>query len=451
MKRISRAIMRVIKGVIGFFDKRIISPITKFFMDVYDFFKNNRVGVEKILTNRQSLIIISLIFALLAFYTLEKKHNSMIDSSAEVIYGQLVTAEYNEALYVVEGIPETVDVTLAGRRWDVYLAKQYPINGVTLDLNGLGPGSHSVKFKYDKAVSSVEYKIDPSSVNITIYDKISVTRELSYDILHKDNLDTKLTIESVVLDRDSVIVKGASHKLEEVAIVKAIVDIDNITDTKVGSTTLSGIQLIPYDSNGNKVSNIEIVPGTVTATIKIASPSKEIPIKLIATGSLNGKAIKSLISDVKTVIIYGNEQSINSIEYLPVNVDVNGVSTNKKYTINLAKPAGVREISVKTISVELELDEIVSKDFENIPINTINLGEGLKAQALSKENSTATIIVNGSQSIIDTLEAASINAYIDLSGLSVGEHEVEVKVSSDDTRLTFSSRVKKIKVRIDKK
>ena len=36
------------------------------------------------------------------------------------------TVNYNEALYVVEGVPEEVDVTFVGRKMDVYLAKQYP-------------------------------------------------------------------------------------------------------------------------------------------------------------------------------------------------------------------------------------------------------------------------------------------------------------------------------------
>ncbi len=450
MKKISRGILRFFRAIARFFDKVIITPITKFFMEIYDFSKNNKTGIEKILTHRQSLVIISLLFALLAFYAIDRRHTNLIDNSAEVLYNQVVTAEYNEALYVIEGIPETVDVTLVGRRWDVYLAKQYPIDGVTLDLNGLGVGTHTVKFKYDQPVSAVEYKIDPSSVNITIYDKISVTRELSYDVIHKDNLDTKLNIESVVLNRDNVIIKGASHKLDEVAIVKAMIDVDNLTNTAVGSTTLSGVPLIAYDSNGNRV-EVELVPQTVDATIKIVSPSKEVPIKLIANGTLDGKAIKSLTSDVTMVTVYGTDQAINNLEYLPVKVDVNGVSENKTYSINLTKPSGIREISVKTINVTLVTDTIISKDVADIQINPINLDHSLKVQALSKENSTATVIVNGSQSVIDELDTSKINAYIDLTGLGVGEHEVEVKVSADDSRLTFVSRVKKIKVVIQKK
>ena len=131
MKKISRSIKQFFKSIGAFFDKILITPITKFFMAIFRFFKNNGTGIERILVNRQSLVVISLIFALVTFYAIDQKHITLIDNSAEVLYNREVKANYNEELYVVEGIPETVDVTLVGRRWDVYLAKQYPVDGVT--------------------------------------------------------------------------------------------------------------------------------------------------------------------------------------------------------------------------------------------------------------------------------------------------------------------------------
>ena len=281
MKKTSRGIIRFLKSIFKFFDKWLITPITKLFVGVYDFFSNNGTGIEKILVNRQSLVIISLIFSLIAFYAIDQKHVTLIDNSAEVLDNQKVKVNYNSALYVVEGIPETVDVTLVGRKTDVYLAKQYPMDGVRLDLTGYTPGSYSVEFKYEQAVESVEYKVNPSTVNIRIYDKISVSKEISTDIIHKSSLDTKLNIENIVLERDSVTVKGAAHRLEEVAIVKAIVDINRLSSVKVGSTTLTEVPLIAYDDEGNKL-DVEIVPSTVNATVTITSPKREIPIKLIA-------------------------------------------------------------------------------------------------------------------------------------------------------------------------
>ncbi len=450
MKKISRGIFKILRGIYRFLDKWLITPITKLFVNVYKLFTENGVGFEKIFTNRQSLVVLSLVFALLTFYAIDQKHITLVDNSAEVLYEQKVTANFNEALYVVEGIPDSVDITLVGRRWDVYLAKQYPIDGVTLDLTGYRPGSYAVGFKYEQAVSSVEYKIDPSTVNIRIYDKISVTKEISTDIIHKDSLDSKLTIDNIALDRDNVIVKGASHQLEKIAIVKAIVDINKISNIKVGSLSLPEVPLIAYDTDGNKI-DIEIVPAKVSATIKITSPSKDIPIKLIAKGETDGVAIRELTTTTTTVKVYGSQEVLDGIEFLPVNVDVDGVKADKEYSINLVKPTGIREISVKTITVNLKVDNIISKDIENIPINTKNLGSGYKAQAIGEQSNVITVIVRGSKEVIEALDKATIEAYVDLSGLGVGEHSVEVKVNGSDTKLTYVSRTKEIKIKISNK
>lgn len=449
MKKISRAIIRLIKKIIKFFDKWLITPITKFFVSFSELSGRGGNRFEKFLSNRQSLIVISLLFAIVTFYAIDQKHISMIDNSAEVLYNQKVNVNYNEALYVVEGVPEEVDVTLVGRKMDVYLAKQYPLNGVTLDLTGYTPGSYSVEFKYEQAVSSVEYKVDPSSVNIRIYDKISETKEVSTDVIHKDNLDSKLNIDSITLDRDNVIVKGAAHRLEEVATVKAIIDIDKIGNVKVGTTTLSEVPLIAYDNEGNKL-DVEIVPSTVTATLKISSPSKEVPIDLSIEGELSGVAIKSLTSSVNTVTVYGNQETIDSIEALPVVIDVTGVKEDKTYTINLTKPTGIRDLSVKTITIDLKVGNIESRDIPSIPIDTINKAEGYDVKVVGKENTTAVVIVNGTKDVIDKIDSTSIRAFIDLEGLSEGEHTVEVKVEGDNSLVTYAPRVKEIKIRITK-
>jgi len=435
---------------INWFDKLIITPITKLILIISDSFKNNSHGLERILTNRQALIVISLVCALLTFFMIDNKFTTLVDNSAEVLYGQKVKAIYNEEAFVVEGLPNTVDVTLIGRKWDVYLAKQYPADEVTVDLTGLSTGQHRVNLKYKQSVSSVDYKLDTSNVSIMIYEKVSETRELSTDIIHKDKLNTQLTIDSVNLNRGDVIIKGAEYKLKEVASVKALIDIENISNPKVGSITLSDIPLVAYDKDG-KIIDVEIVPEKVEAVIKITSPYKKVPIRVIPEKTPEDKAIKSLVPSISEVTIYGDEAALANIEYLPVTIDASNVTNDKTYTINLTKPTGVREISVKTITVELKLDSITSKEVKSVQIVPLNLAEGYDVQASTKEDQTVSVIVKGSKSVLDVLDEKKIKAYIDLSGLKEGEHEVTVTVTGEDTKLTYTPRVKKVKVKIYKK
>ena len=172
MNKVFKSISKFFKKIGKFIDKKIILPIAKFFVGISNKFKGNGRSFEKILTRKPGLIIVSLVIALGVFFIADTKSTSLIETSAEVLYDQPISATYNEEAYVVEGLPETVDITLIGRKSDVYLAKQLPTNDITVDLTGLKPGVHKVNLKYKKALSSVEYKLDPSVATIVIYEKV---------------------------------------------------------------------------------------------------------------------------------------------------------------------------------------------------------------------------------------------------------------------------------------
>ena len=145
------------------------------------------------------------------------------------------------------------------------------------------------------------------------------------------------------------------------------------------------------------------------------------------------------------------QEALDKIEYLPVSIDISGITTDKNYNVNLTNPSGIREISVKTIDIKLVVDEVVSKEVSDVRINITNLPDGYTATAIDEKDSSITVIVKGSQSVIDSLDSTTIYAFVDLSGLQPGDHEVEVKVTGDDNKLTYTSRSKKVKVHIEKK
>ena len=444
------------KRIILFFDKWLITPITKLILWITDFVKNNGREIEKFVNKKQTLIILSLIFAFVVFFIVDQNSDTMLNKNAEILYNQPVTAEYNEEAYVIEGLPTTADVTLIGRTSDLYLAKQNTSNlSISVDLTGLKPGSHKVKLNYNhglKTLKSVDYKIDPSTVNIVVYEKVSETRELDYDILHSDHLDSKLILDSVDLSRNDVIIKGASYKLKQVATVKALIDIDNIGNPKVGVFSLKDVPLIAYDSDGQPV-DVEMVPSSIDAQIKITSPSKEVALQIIPKGELAfGKSIKEFTPSITKVTIYGEESIINTIDSIPVEIDVTNLSSDKTFNINIVKPSGIRAVSSKTISVKVALDDVITKEFPNRGISTINLNSNYKAYAISEEDRTVTVIVRGSSEVVNNLDPNTIQVTIDLSNYTTpGEYDVEVNASGNDLKLSYESKTKKVRIKIEQK
>ena len=451
MKKISRGSGRFFRRIGLFFDKFLITPITKLILKVTDIAKNSMKNLDRVSSKKSTLLIVSLILAFLVFVFIDRSSSMMIDQYAEILYDQPVSAAYNEELYVVEGLPEKVDITLIGQRRHIFLAKQSPSKGVSVDLTGLKPGNHKVTLKYNQRLKSLDYKLDPYQVNITIYEKVSENRSLTYDILHQDRLDTKLYISNVELDRSDIIVKGAQYKLDTVASVKALLDVNTIPNPNEGDNSVKDIPLVAYDNDG-KIVDVEIVPKTVAANITITSPSKEIPVRVVPKGDLAfGKSIKSMDASLSKITVYGSQEAIDKIEQLEVEIDVKGLEKDKEFNVTLKKPKGITELSSKTMTVKVVIDNSSSKEFENISVQSVNLDNNLKVQALSDEDRQVTVVVKGSADAIKDLQASDISAYIDLKNYGVGEHEVEVKVTGNDLKLDYSSKTKKVKVRITEK
>lgn len=451
MKKIGNGIVRFFRNVLLFFDKWLITPLTKLILRLMKILKELTKNFDKVSGRKSTLLIVSLLLAFAVFFVIDQESNIMIDQYAEILYDRPVSAIYNEELYVVEGLPKAVDITLIGQRRHIFLAKQSPSKGVSVDLTGLKPGNHRVTLKYTQRLKSLDYKLDPSNVTVTIYEKVSENRALTYDVLHQETLDTKLYISNAEIDRGEVIIKGAEYKLKEVAAVKALLDVRNIPNPRAGEITVKDIPLVAYNNDG-KIIDVEIVPKTVSANVTITSPSKEVPIRIIPKGNLAfGKSIKSMDANMSKITVYGAQEAVEKLEQLEVEIDVKGLDRDKEFNVTLRRPKGITELSSKTMTIKVTLDNSSSKEIENIPVGAENLASNLKVQALTEADRQVTVVVKGSEDAIKDITANDITAYVDLTNYGVGEHEVEVKVTGSDLKLAYGSKTKKVKVRITQK
>ena len=444
-------ISKFLKSVFSIIDKLVVVPVTKLILSFTRKFDGSGKGFEKFLSKSNNLLFISLALAVITFIVIDQKIIYYSESSAEVLTNQPVKAVYNEEAYVIEGLPETVDITLIGNKANLYIAKQSRTNDVTVDLTELKAGTHKVEFKYNQGVTSVDYKVNPSYATVIIYNKVSLATTMSVDVLNKDKLNSKLIIDNIGVDDDSVVIKGAEKQIKKVASVKALVDVNNLSSQDIGKNVLKDVPLKAYDQDGNVV-DVELVPSKVDVNVVISSPSKELPIKIIPVGNVAfGKAISSIKTSESKVTVYGLSDSLDGLNYIPVEVDVNNLSENTQYKLEIPKPVGVKSMSVNNITVDISLDSVSDKDISNVGIETKNLASDLKASAVSSSDSAIDVNIKGVSSVINSITADNITAYVDLSGYGEGEHEVEVTVEGSDVRVQYIAKTKKVKIRITKK
>ncbi len=451
MKKIIKALNNFFYGIWNFIDRKLIVPITKLILKMTGNFSHSGKKFENWLSRPTTLLFISLFLAIVIFVVVDQKILMLSESSAEVLTKQPVTAKYNEEAYVIEGLPETVDITLIGSKTDLFIAKQSPSYDVNVDLTGLKPGTHKVNIKYNQSASTtLQYKVNPSTVTIYIYQKISKTKTLSVDVLNKDKLDSKLVVKNTSVVDDKVIVKGAEHQLEKVATVKALADVKNIVKQETGITTLKDVPLKAYDEEGNII-DVEVVPSKVDVDLEIASPMKELPIRIIPKGDVAfGKAISTIDSSETKVTVYGDDEAIGDLKYIPVEVDVTDLKEDRQYKLGIKKPVGITSMNVNNLTVNIKLDDSSDKDVNDVKIEYRNLGEGYTVQGLSESDIKVSVNIKGVKTVLDSVKPEDITAYLDLKGYTEGTHEVEVHVEGTDARVGYTAKTKKVKIQIEK-
>ena len=444
----NNSLIKFLKSIYSFFDKVLITPISKVVYLIREKFGIKTGVIDKILNKPTVLLYVSLIIAFVSFILINNETLSLSDTRSIVINNVEVTSLYNEEAYVIEGLPEKAEISLRGRTGELYLAKQLGDHRVSIDLSNLGVGTHKVNLEYNNPVKNLKYTLSPSTATIVIYPKISEVRTLQVDVINTDKLDETLVVTNVLLDRDEVIIKSYKEKIDSIANVKAIVDVNSLNASTSGTYTLENVKLVAYDQNGREVTDIEIVPNVTTATVTITSPSKTVPLKVVPTGDVrSGSAISSISSTVNNGTIYADESILNEINFIEVEVDVTNLSETKVYQKVINKPVGARSISDTSVTITVSMEEETSKDFENITVVTEGLDEKFKATAASANDAAVTVTVKGVASLLNDIDPKTIKAYVDLSNINeTGSFTVPVFVTGEDVKFTYTSKVKNIQV-----
>ncbi|MBR4693904.1 MAG: hypothetical protein IKP07_03750 [Bacilli bacterium] len=445
-KKNGKAFKNFFKNIYKVIDKLIVTPISTLVYKIQSRLgKDNKL--EKILNRPNVLLYISLVFAVLIFFIVDGKATQLVGNNAEFLTDIPVRVIYNSSAYVIEGVPETVDMTLIGRKGDLYLARQLGDNEVVLNLENYdaNDGTVRVKVTYNKIINNIDYKIDPEYITVKIKEKVSENKTVVYDLLNQDGLDPKLSVKSVTLSKSDVIVRGSKENIDNIASIKALVDLSNEDFVKAGSYNVDNLKLVAYGSNGELITNVEIVATNISATVVLDSNSKKVPVRIQTTGSLvSGKAISSITINGKNATefettIYGDEEALANVDYLNVSIDINqlGNSGSKTSSVTFPKPSGVRYIENESVTLVLNFGEAKQRTITIKRINTRNTPNGLTANLLEEEDETVDVQVIGVESVINSIDESSITAYVDLTGYSAGKYSIPVKVEGTDSRLQY--------------
>ncbi len=397
---------------------------------------------ELFLRDEKLMKVLALIVAIITAMSVRYAPNLQERYSVD-INGYKLLADYDTDRLVIEGLPDTVDVTLVGEKNQVDIAKTKRSFEIFADVRDLPAGRHTVNLEYSKIGDRIDVKINPSTIAIEVKALTESDEELTYDYLNMGELDKVLVLPPPELAVDSVKVKGPQQDVDRVAAVKAIINVKDLDVTNLEATQDIEVPVFAYDSNGDKIENLEIRPSKVHASIEIISPQKEVKINPIVTGSPpDGYSLGDITISPNVVKLYGDQEALDDINELNIQVDLYQLDSNKEHTVLLDKPENVQTMNLNSVTVTVEFEKTETKVLKDVVVGYRNLDSDLKLKAQSIDEATVNLTLTGSKSLLNEINSKDIDVYIDLEGYGVGEHEVPIAIDKPKSLGVESDKLK---------
>ena len=277
----------------------------------------------------------------------------------------------------------------------------------------------------------VEVKGLANSVIISSMNPTSLAIEV--DNIIKEALGVVVLLEGKPANDLSVISAKSQEQVEVEGPEESIARIDKITTTVdvsgLESDTTRHLEVAAYDATGNPITDLEILPNVVEVEI-VLGKTKSIGIIPSTTGNpASGYIVTGVQIEPSKVLIGAKEALLNTIETIPMDpIDVSGQSKTFTKDINLTPPQGCYFLDNSgKVKVTVAIESPVEKSFTIDKVATRNLGTGLVA---AKVKDTRVVVkLEGASSILNSLNASQIEAFVDCANLGPGEYELPIQTN----------------------
>jgi len=380
--------------------------------------------IDAVVFAKKTLPAFALILAIFLYFavTLSEDSNILTTlSSSKTLSNVQVNTLYNSNLFEVSGVPNACSVVLTGDAANVNNAAS-KAGYCLIDLQNISEGTHTVNLVAKGFGDNVNATVTPSQTQITLKPKTTAEYDLEYAFNNKNKMDSRYILGTPTFDDDTgkINIRASKDTLDSISRVVAQIDCSG----RNADFTVEA-PLVAYDKDG-KVVNAEIVPSSVTASVKVSSPNKIVPISLSLSGIAPvGYSIDSILMDHQTATIYASQDVLNSVSEVFVNLDLSTISGDTELAQSITLPNGVSASDVTMVNLTVKLMETQTKVISDIPIvyknNTNNYG------ASNIDVTMVDITVSGTIENISKFKLSDLNAYIDVDQLEPGTYELEIK------------------------
>jgi YbbR domain-containing protein len=411
--------------------------------------------MDKLMNNHWVMKIIALLLACMLYMSVnleapEKETSTSpfpgVNNHVETVTDVPVVGYYDRENYVVSGLPQHVNVTLEGPTSIVKKTAYQQDFEVYADLKNLSIGTHQVQLKYRNIDEKIKIRINPAIVTVVIQEKVTREFPVEVEFYNEGKLKKGYKAEEPLVKPKYVNITGPKELIESIDRVSAKVDLQGADET---IETESRVTV--YDVEDNVLS-VEVEPSIVEVTVPITSPSKSVPFKINRKGSLQkGLSIVKMESEPNEVTVYGPQDVIDKIDFIDgVTVNLDEIKEDTSIDVEIPVPKGVKKVVPEKVTIRIDVEEEVTKTFEDVPIKSFGLASQYILSFLDPEKGTIDLAVMGAPSVINNMKSSDIELYVNASDLGEGEHELKIDVNGPPN-ISWSLSKDKAKIKITRK
>lgn len=310
-------------------------------------------ALDKLLSNKMSIRIISALLTVILFITFSGGDVLTSATSGVTIKNVAVSVEGLKQGYEVSGIPSSVTVGLIGPSVDIYTTQLTKNYQVYADLSEYNTGSHNVTLKYRNFNNNLTVMIMPETANVRISPKITKNLPLTAKFKNEAKLGDKYSVFVNSLSKKTVAVTASRSTLSSIDQVCAVIDVEG--KSKAFTQTC---EVKAFDSDGDEV-NCEISPKKVIANCSVNTYSKVVAVKPNFIGKVkSGYKISNYKLSPSTVTIYGKRSDIADISALSCDVNIDGLSGSTTLTgLELKGNDKITKMSASTIRIDMTIEK----------------------------------------------------------------------------------------------
>lgn len=385
----------------------------------------------------KSKIISALLSVLIAFglwlYVITVVSPGSSETIVDIPVSMLGESALDERNLIITSTSNTnVDLTLSGNRSDLV---EVNASNITLkaDLTNIyDPGIHQLEYSisFPGTVASNAFTVEnkyPAYVTVTVERKVS--KEIPVEIVWNGAVPTDFMSdkENVVLDYETINIKGPASVVEEIDHAEIVVDLNDRRESLDQNyrVTLCDAEHEPVDAELITVNTQEV---NVKLTIHQV---KEIPlaVTIVDGGGATSETATYEITP-KSIKVSGTEAALADLTEINIGtIKLADYASAQVLEFEITLPDGVtNQSNVTEASVDLKFPGLITREF-TIPgdqIQIVNVPEGMEA-VLITENLTVT--VRGSVADINRLTAKDITVTVDFTDAPTGTSTYKVSVT----------------------